>query len=421
MNILHFINDSDPDGLSFSFLNDLLEGNDGIMSNYILAFPNAVNYMNVPNERVKILSKHIWKLHKNRKRFRGIIESEKIDIIHIHSLSNIWAWIVFRWAMEERRPVVLSTYKYFFDWNFSHRYLSIKLPAMLFAFRKMLKGTVAIHAVTEQEKVKMNRLPFVGESLDNKIVFIPSSSMSGSGIDCTIVSSMMVNLYRQVADSKPFWLMTDDDIRIENSLLQYGACLADSDKYGMKLSDAFGRISEELHNLPKEDHRRIQLHCYDQGVLPLFAIAVQSWNPDYKILDPDKIARFTKPQKIEYLETTRAWIRVSRTKQMFDSYPQSRVEKKICIMLLNVKHLIDKRKLSRKNLADLYSVLRFEEYDEYKLESMLDDIGMKKFASRIFCVMNATMNLSEGFIPFEMKNDRKTKNILINLFKSDVL
>ena len=62
-------------------------------------------------------------------------------------------------------------------------------------------------------------------------------------------------------------------------------------------------------------------------------------------------------------------------------------------MLLNAKSLYDKGKLSRRNLADLYLSFRYETYDEYVLESMLDDLGIKQFTARILSVLEKTLLL----------------------------
>ena len=89
-------------------------------------------------------------------------------------------------------------------------------------------------------------------------------------------------------------------------------------------------------------------------------------------------------------------------------------------MLLNAKFLFDKGKLSRRNLADLYLFFRYETYDEYVLENMLDDLGIKQFTARILSVLEKTLLLDEGYIPIETISDRTTRHINRKLYKSDV-
>lgn len=424
MNILHFICENDPDGLAFCFLRDELEGSENIMSCKVLTVSGykGIDIANVSHDR---LSARIWNLHKNEKKFRDIVKSADIDVIHIHSLSCYWGRMVFNWSQRLHLPVVVSTYKSFMDWNLRYN-CTRKISFFMNGMCGMLDRATAIHVVSEQEKSQMSSLsvfqaPKIGEHLSDKIVCVPYARTFDADTETTTVAARMYSLYRKVIDSKPFWMMTQDDRRIEANMLQLGSAIADTEKYGYVISDDFRTVVDEAYNLSPERLRRIILHCYDQGVSHLFSLAMHMCHPDYRDLAVADVQRFVNPQKIEFLETTRAWIRVSRTKQMFECYPQNITERKICVMLLNIRHLINERRLSLKNLYDFYNVLWFEDYDDFILENMLDEIGMLKFSARIFYVMHIKMNLSEGYVPFEMKNDRDTRRILNKLFKSNVI
>lgn len=424
MNILHFICEKDPDGLAFRFLRDELEGNGNFMSCKVLTVSGSkgIDFADVSQDR---LSSRIWNLRKNEKKFCDVVKSADIDVVHIHSLASFWGRMVFIWSQKMRLPVVVSTYKYFMEWNFSNRHTR-KIFSFIGGIGRMLDNATAIHVVNEQEKSKMSSLsvfpkPKIGERLREKTVCVPYAKTSDADTGSPDVATRMYSLYRKAIDSKPFWMMTPDDRRIEANMLQLGSAADDAEKYGLVVSDGFAALVDEARNLPPERLRRIVLHCSDQGVLHLFVLAMRTRQADYNTFDVAEVQRFVKPQKIEFLETTRAWIRVSRTKQMLESYPQYATEKKICIMLLNIRHLLTERKLSLKNLYDFYNVLRFEDCDEFILENMLDEIGMQGFSARIFYIMHEKMNLSEGFLPFEMKDDRETRRILNKLFKSNVL
>ena len=424
MNILHFICEKDPDGLASRFLRDELEGSGNLMSCKVLTVSGykGIDAADVDQDR---LSARIWNFRKNEKKFQDIVMSADIDVVHIHSLSSYWGRMVFRWSQKLCLPVVVSTYKYFMEWNFSYRHTR-KMFSLVGGMGRMLDKATAVHVVNEQEKSKMSSLSVfheykIGERLSEKTVCVSYAKTSDAEMGLPNVATRMCSLYRKAVDSNPFWMMTPDDRRIEANMLQLGAAVADAEKYGIVVSDDFAKLVDEAYNLSTERLRRIILHCSDQGVLHLFVLAMRSRQADYNTFDVAEVQRFVKPQKIEFLETTRAWIRVSRTKQMLESYPQYATEKKICIMLLNIRHLLNEEKLSLKNLYDFYNVLRFEDCDEFILENMLDEIGMQGFSARMFYIMHEKMNLSEGFVPVEMKNDRETGRILNKLFKSNVL
>lgn len=424
MNILHFICEKDPDGLALRFLRDELEGNGNLMSCKVLTVSGckSVDIANVVQER---LSSQIWNVHKNEKKFNDIVRSADIDVVHIHSLESFWGRKVFRWSQRLRLPVVVSTYKYFMEWNFRYRHIW-KLFSFVEGMGGMLDKATAIHVVNEQEKDRMSSLSVfpgikVGERLREKTVCVSYAKTYDANIGLSDVATRMCTLYRKAIDSNPFWMMTQEDRRVEAKMLQIGAAIVDKEKYGYVVSDEFSPTVDEAYNLPPERLRRIILHCNDQGVLHLFLSAMCMKYPDYKPFNVNDVQRFSKPSKIEFLETTRAWMRVSRTKQMFESYPQNITEKKICIMLLNIRYLVDEGKLSLKNLYDFYNVVRYEDYDEFTLENMLDEIGMVGFSANIFYMMHMKMYLSEGFVPFEMKNDRSARRIMKKLFKSNVI
>lgn len=140
----------------------------------------------------------------------------------------------------------------------------------------------------------------------------------------------------------------------------------------------------------------------------------------YDDIDIDRIERYRFLREKSYLDTSQPQIHRARMHQVSEDYERNETEQRLCIMLLNAKSLYDKGKLSRRNLADLYLSFRYETYDEYVLESMLDDLGIKQFTARILSVLEKTLLLDEGYIPIETINDRTTRRINRKLYKSDV-
>ena len=107
--------------------------------------------------------------------------------------------------------------------------------------------------------------------------------------------------------------------------------------------------------------------------------------------------------------------------QVAEDYPRNEKEQRLCVIFLNVKHLYDKNRLNRRHLAELHNTIRFEEYDEYSLESMLTDLGILKFASRIMAILQESYLLPPGYQPLAARRDRQTNAIKKKLFKSNIL
>lgn len=347
------------------------------------------------------------------------VEETHPDIIHIHSMWGIAAREVYRQAKGRRIPFVVSTHKELMEWNISYRRLTRKLPAQILYQRAMLRDAAALHLVSEQERQKIKDNPSLtgydnAQDAEAKCCVIPRDRAGQRQ-----ASQLMRRFYRKVADSNPFMLMTAAEREAENMLLAYGVAIAAAENGG-KIFISKETADRCLANLSEEGWRRVQLHADSQGVLQPVARAMAQLQPEREMTDTQTVERFGKPRELPFLETARASIRVARTKQMCEEFQHYAEEKKLCIMALNLKHLIDTGKVSRRNMADFYQEVRFANYNEYKLEEMLDDVGMVKSFKRMIAILQRSMMLEEGFTPIEPLYDRAAKKTERKLFKSNV-
>lgn len=424
MTVLHYIPDSSEKSLSHIFLREMLKACDTKLIVHLMA--NVVTDDLAQNSNVKFhaISPLKWLSVEGHRQFCKIMAEVKPDIIHIHSFWDVSAWLVFMWAKKNRIPVVVSTYKQLMRWNFSKRYLCVKLPKYIFMQRVMLKTASAIHVVTEQEKDLMEKVswhPLIKSSipLNGKIVLVKYASDSGEGADYCRLAEQLTSLYRKVIDSNPFCLMSVFDRETEGELLALGTSLLSNVPEENIYMD-IDKLKVDVANLTDERWRRIQLHACNQGVLQPVVLAYRSVMPKGELLNIDKVERFGKNADLPFLETMRAKEKVARMKQLATDYANYETERKICVMLINVRYLIRRKQLTRRNLADLYTVLRFEQYNDYMLEVMLDEIGLLKFASRMFYIIHKSLFLENGYIPIKTINDRDTKSIIKKLFKSNM-
>ena len=107
--------------------------------------------------------------------------------------------------------------------------------------------------------------------------------------------------------------------------------------------------------------------------------------------------------------------------QIAEDYSEYAKERQLCVMLLNVKHLLAVGELSRKHLADLYTAVRFNDYNEFVMEEILSDAGILGFGSKIFSILADTMFLEPGYVPVTLTDKERTKKIRKKLFKSKLL
>ncbi len=420
MKVLHFIQTTEGDTVAAAFFRDLAKAAvaDGETVYAVTADRSSGIHDAVPGLKA-------WRLkgsshpREDRLTIARAVEETHPDIIHIHSMWSAAAREAYRTAKRLRIPFVVSTHKELMEWNISYRRFSRKLPAQMLFQRAMLRDAAALHLVSEQERQRIKDAPSLtgadnARQAEEKCVVIPRDR-AGQGQ----APEMMRRLYRKVADSNPFMLMTAGEREAENLLLAYGVALnAAEDGKGIFISGETAR--QCLDGLSAEGWRRIQLHADTQGVQQPVARAMARLQPERGMIDTQAVERFGKPRELPFLETARAAIRVARAKQMCEDYLHYGEEKKICIMALNMKHLIDTGKVSRRNMADFYQEVRFARYNEYKLEEMLDDIGMVKHFRRMVAVLQRSMLLEEGFTPIEPLHDRAARKTERKLFKANV-
>lgn len=421
MTILHFLQDKDPASLSCQFLSKVVAGaGNGSASHVILsttALPAALFHEDV---RRYVLPMSL----KARNRFKDLVRDIHPDVVHIHAINGISSWLISRWARAMRIPVVVSPYKKLMRWNLSHHYLLCRLPKLLLFERPMLRRASALHAITEQEGMSLitqSLHPLFSSSSpwQENICSIPLNLSDEPFSNQHRIALSAHRLYRKVADSNPFMLMSDTDRSTENLILSYGAAVSENIQQE-RISVSREQVLQCINSLSDEQWRIIQLHCHDQGVLPVLQTVARRLVPLRQLLEVNSVERFHIEINNVYLETANPHIKKASMGQLADDYSRYPVELKICVMMLNTKHLLFNGQLSRRNLLDLYLTLSYERYNDYLLEEMLQELGMRKFCARILFVLHTSLGLLPGYMPMEMLSDRKARRITKKLFKSNI-
>ena len=86
-------------------------------------------------------------------------------------------------------------------------------------------------------------------------------------------------------------------------------------------------------------------------------------------------------------------------------------------MLANAHQLDVKRTLSMRHLADLYTMIKYNDYDEDRLAEVLRHMRLYRFSRRIIQLLIDYLHLEEGFTPFPPLADNGTKAIIKRNFK----
>lgn len=429
MNVLHYIPyiDSDVNSARHSFIDELLRTSVPGVVNSLLTRSKCVPAFSAYklDNRLACIKSMLWFAIFGKKNFLQILKDSGAEIVYIHSVCDYTSLLVARWAASCRVPVVVSPYKELMPWHTANYGFFGRIAKMLIAHRIMKSGTAFIHAMSSQEasvllkKFSTTLLNSFSKSNDRIAVITPVAKDEAGEEDIVRFSSSYSKLYRKMIDSNPFWLMSEDDCIVENGLLSLGCTIT----AGKDSADSFLPISdirEAASKLSDEHWRRIQLHCFDQEVYSYIRAAREMLTGESEDFDGIAVDRIPRTVRYTPLETNVPRIRKARMHQVTEDYERHEKEKQLCVMMLNIKYLYSHNLLTRRHLAELFVAVRYEDYDEYILESMLDDLNVLKFAARIIAVLSESMLLGAGYHPVPALDDRKCRRIKRKLFKSNI-
>ena len=92
-------------------------------------------------------------------------------------------------------------------------------------------------------------------------------------------------------------------------------------------------------------------------------------------------------------------------------------ERTLCLLILNLNHELSRHKAPLLHLVNLYEYIRFSNLDEDMVKNMVSDLGLNDFAGRLMSVMQNFLGLTEGFMPFNLVNDKNVKLLWTELTK----
>lgn len=430
MNILHYIPhlSSDPNSVETEFLDKLLSVKLSGIDNCLLSSPSSVSRLAKYSQSTPVYSIRPASLFTfwGKKKIQKIVAEKNIRIVHIHSITDCSAVAMLNLCRRLRLPVVVTPYKQLMTWNTMRYNPVLRLLKRYMANKIIDNDSTVLHAVTPQESSCLKKQFSTGifgalKDKANWVSVICDTRKNKDGIEDTYRFIDQLNrLYVKLADSNPFWLMKASDRELENELLALGSSLS----AGRSLDTSYlpvDDIRKQLASTSTQEWRYIQLHSYSQDILQFVQQGYSVLTGVRDFLDIESVERFAATEKREVLDTAVPRIKKSTMHQVAEDYPRNEKEQRLCVIFLNVKHLYDKNRLNRRHLAELHNTIRFEEYDEYSLESMLTDLGILKFASRIMAILQESYLLPPGYQPLAARRDRQTNAIKKKLFKSNIL
>lgn len=338
-----------------------------------------------------------------RKEAEALLKEQHPDIFHIHACWNHEAARIAKQAYKEGVAIVVSPHWQLEQFiRMREQHISKVCKTVLYQY-KMIHRADALQVSTDLER---DNLLFLG--WNKRCTTVPSSLLN-KNISYEQMAKTMLVFYQKVIDSRYFKLMTAVEKEAVSSLLRIGK------EKNMLRNPLTSEQILNLRDINPIQWRRIMLYADDEYIRNIIDEGISRMQLTIPTIDAASIDRFTRRKKksSEPLERKELLSKKSslKDKLKWETEGVDEVIKTICIMLLNIKFHLQKRTLSMYHLTELYEVLKYEDYDEDKLQEVLKYMKIKDLASRLIQVLSETVLLEEGFMPLAPLDDKKTHRI----------
>lgn len=179
-----------------------------------------------------------------------------------------------------------------------------------------------------------------------------------------------------------------------------------------------------LSSLSDEEWRRISLYASEEGISLIIEAAVKRLGLDKPMVDVTQIDRF-KGSTTYSTNNLRGDILLSRNlllrnkvKETFAEHGAT--EQSVSLQLLNLHYELSHHAAPLLHLANLYHTMRYTDMDEDMIRDMARDLDILDFAERLMAVMHHFLGLTEGFMPFNSRDDKQARQLTAAFTKFDM-
>lgn len=341
--------------------------------------------------------------------FQKVAEEENPDIIHIHACWDYLAAKRAQWAVKKGYAVVLSTH-----WGLNEPIRSNEQRIRKF-IKQMMYQQKTVHQVdamlVTNEKERQMALTL---GWQKRIDVIPNSLLNSS-ISASEMAEQTILYYNKVLDTRYQVAMSSMENDAVYSLLHVG--LARETTHNLLPSDQL----LNLRSLNPAQWRRILLYSDDENIREIIDNAISRLQLNAPNIETSTIQRFALvlPKERNPLNQQKIVGTKPLTRQRLNDNINSdeTIVKTIAIMLANAHQLDRKQTLSMRHLADLYTMIKYNDYDEDRLAEVLRHMRIYRFSRRIIQLLVDKLHLEEGFRPFSPLADNGLKAIMKRNFK----
>lgn len=327
------------------------------------------------------------------------------DILHVFGCWSNSACTLCRKAYSRKVPYIITPLGGLQPWEMVHHNNTLLQNNQ----KKATQRATAIHVCGKLEQQTFDRLGW------NKNVCQIKNPVLTSLATFEDLTSGMLALYRKALDSNARLRIGDREAEAIGRLVQIGI-----DAQAVSDKTVVAALKETLASLSDEAWRRILIYIADENIEEIVKEALAIIEVAYPHLDIQTIDRFDtdtpyakEPLKDDALLSRNILLR-NKVKEAFanndinNGTSSDITEQRVCTALLNLQYEINHDAVPLRHLADLYSLMRYANFDEDIFKIMAREMGIAEFAGRVMSVMANVLRLTEGFMPVVPKNDSKT-------------
>ncbi len=272
------------------------------------------------------------------------------------------------------------------------------------AQRDAVRKALAVHVCG-----KLEYETFVSLKWNSHVALIKNPVLT-SKVTFAEMSTQVMRLYQKVVDSYARLLLNETSRKAVGGLLALGV-----DDTILKDKKCVDALRELLGELEEDEWRKIFLYASDErisDVLELALVRLQTDKPTIDVAQIDRYSCGTHYPEGE-LDGQKLLSRNPLTKsKLIDVFDTKDVkEKSVVVQLLNLKYEMEHQIAPMAHLADIYQTIRFCDIDEDKLNEAARLMGIIDFSQRLMTVLHNILGLTEGFMPFNAKEDKVARQM----------
>lgn len=334
------------------------------------------------------------------------IQLSDYDIIHFFGCWGNSAYKLAGKAYKHNIPYLLTPLGALQPWEMAQHRKSMRFNKQ----HQLTSKASAVHVCGKLEQETFTRLAW------NKRQELIKNPVLTSQISFEETAQQLINLYQKILDSNARLLLNETAQQMIGALLQLGV-----NKNVLLKHEHIAKLQQTFETLTDNDWRQIFIYADEERITIPLTEGIRRLQKDAPEVNTDSINRFESDieypsgdLKADALLSKNLLLR-NKVKDAFANRGSD--ERTLCLLILNLNHELSRHKAPLLHLVNLYEYIRFSNLDEDMVKNMVSDLGLNDFAGRLMSVMQNFLGLTEGFMPFNLVNDKNVKLLWTELTK----